>query len=100
MKGKVSLSLFCVGGQGDPRITVNLCHFHLDQNVSYLPLKILHNHCFQFFLGITVVPREMEDNGYAKFWGVNKMHSGLGENGELHYRTYLTILKIMLIDKI
>ena len=29
--------------------------------------KFLHNYCFQFILGITVVPREIEDNGYAKF---------------------------------
>ena len=27
--------------------------------------NILHNHCFQFLLGITVVPREIEDNGYV-----------------------------------
>ena len=32
---------------------------------------------------ITVVPREFEDNGYAKFWGVKKVHYGLCENGEL-----------------
>ena len=44
-------------------------HFHLDHNAPHLLLNILHSHCFQFFLGITVVPREIEDNGYAKFWG-------------------------------
>ena len=33
---------------------------------------------------ITVVPsREIEDNGYAKFWGVKKVHYGLCENGKL-----------------
>ena len=42
----------------------------------------LHNHCFQFLLGITVVPREIEDNGYAKLWGENKVHYGLCENGQ------------------
>ena len=36
--------------------------------------RILHNHCFQFLLGTTVVLREIEDNGYAKFWWVNKLH--------------------------
>ena len=56
-------------------------HFHLDHNVPHLLPKILHNHCFQFFLGITVIPRE--DNGYTNFWGVNKVHYGLCENGEL-----------------
>ena len=26
--------------------------------------------------------REIENNGYAKFWGVNKVHCGLCENGQ------------------
>ena len=30
---------------------------------------ILHNHCFSFLFGITVVPRETENNAYAKFGG-------------------------------
>ena len=34
-------------------------------------------------MGVRVVPREIEDNGYAKFWGVNKVRYGLCENGEL-----------------
>ena len=54
------------------------------------PRQILHNHCFQFLLGITVVPREIQDNGSANFfffWGegggkLNKVHYGLCENGE------------------
>ena len=37
---------------------------------------------FQFFLGITVAPRQIEDNGYAKFWGVNKVLYFPCENGE------------------
>ena len=40
-----------------------------------------------FILGITVVPREIEDEGYAKFWGVNKVNYGLCENGELKKKT-------------
>ena len=35
----------------------------------FLPPQIFPNHCFQFLLGITVVPREIEDNGYENFWG-------------------------------
>ena len=31
--------------------------------------KKLHNRCFQLLLGITVVPREIEDNGYGRLWG-------------------------------
>ena len=51
-------------------------HFRIDHNASCLPL-FTHNHCFQFLLGITVVPREIEDNGYAKLGGgVNKVHYG------------------------
>ena len=29
--------------------------------------QTLHNHRLQFLLGITVVPREIKDNTYAKF---------------------------------
>ena len=31
--------------------------------------KILHKHCFQFLFGPFELPRETEDNAYAKFWG-------------------------------
>lgn len=31
--------------------------------------KILHDHCFQILLGITVDPIEMEDNGQVFFGG-------------------------------
>ena len=50
------------------------------------PQKKKRNHCFQFPLGIIVVPREIEDSGYAIFFlwrGVNKVHYGLSRNGEL-----------------
>ena len=29
------------------------------------PHNILHDHCFEFLRGITVVPREIENNGHA-----------------------------------
>ena len=65
-------------------------HFHIDHNTPCLPLpptpphqkKKLHKHCFQFFLGVTVVPGEIEGNGYAKFCEVNKVHYGLSKNSE------------------
>ena len=44
-------------------------YFHIDHNATCLSPRILHNNCFQFLLGITVVPREIENNGYAKFFG-------------------------------
>ena len=44
-------------------------YLHNSHNAPYLPLKILHNLCFSFLLGITVVPREIKNNAYANFWG-------------------------------
>ena len=35
----------------------------------YYPPKRLHNHCLQFLLGHENVPREVENNAYADFWG-------------------------------
>ena len=35
-------------------------HLDISHNVSYLPLKILHNLCFSLLLGITAVPREKQ----------------------------------------
>ena len=40
------------------------------------PPKILHNLCFLFLLGITVVPREIENNAYAKFEGQTRCITG------------------------
>ena len=39
--------------------------------------QILHNDCFQFLLGITVVPREIEDDAYAKVLEVNSIMGNL-----------------------
>ena len=44
-------------------------HFHIDHNTPCLPPQILHIRCFQFLVGITAVPREIQNDGYAKFWG-------------------------------
>ena len=38
-------------------------------HIVYPHKKNSLNLCFLFLLGITVFPREIEDNGYAKFWG-------------------------------
>ena len=67
----------------DRNISLHIHHFYMDHNNPFFSPKILHNHCFQFLLGITVVAKEIEDNGYAKFWGLNKVHYGLCENGEI-----------------
>ena len=31
-------------------------------------IKIFHNHCFYFLLGLTMTQRETGNNAYAKFW--------------------------------
>ena len=53
-------------------------------HLVYPPQESLHDHCSQFLLGITVVPREIQDNGYEKFGGggVNKVCDGPCENGK------------------
>ena len=38
---------------------------------------------FSFLLGITAVPREIENNAYTKFWGTNKVHYGKCGSGVL-----------------
>ena len=58
----------------DWNIIVYIHHLYMDHNKSFSRPKILHNHCFQFLPGITVVPKEIEDNGYAEFWGLRKVH--------------------------
>ena len=64
---------------------------HIDHNAPCLPPPPssprlnLHNHCFQFLLGVTVVPREIElciFFGRGKGGGINRVHHGLCENGE------------------
>ena len=50
------------------------------------PPKNLHTLCFSFLLGTTAVPRDTENNAYAKFWGggwggANKVHYGKFGNG-------------------
>ena len=51
-------------------------HYHIAHNAPCPPpppqkkkKKKLYNYCFQFLLGITVIPREIEDNGCAKILG-------------------------------
>ena len=64
-------------------------HFHIDHNAPCLP-NILRNHCFQFLLGIIVVPREFEKTMVVQNLGgggglggrTRKLHYGLCENCE------------------
>ena len=47
-------------------------HFGKYHNTLCLSPQILHKHCFQFLLGLTMVPRENKNNASAKFGGTNK----------------------------
>ena len=55
---------------------------HISHNAPNLPPTILHDLCFPFLLGIKAVPREKENNAYAKFWAANKLHCGRCASGE------------------
>ena len=59
------------------RISHNLPYFPSPT----LPKKKLHNLCFSVLLGITAVPREIENNACAKFWGANKVDYGRCASG-------------------
>ena len=48
------------GSQGFITITLPIKHL-----VYITPFQILHKNCFQFLLGITVVPKERKSNVYA-----------------------------------
>ena len=56
-------------------------HFHIFHNAPYLPPKFCIT--FVFLLGITAVPREIENNAYAKFLGANKVRYGKCGSGVL-----------------
>ena len=43
--------------------------------------KFLRKHCFKFLLGRLLVPREIENNAYAKFWRDSKEYCGIFEKG-------------------
>ena len=57
-------------------------HFGKYHNTLCLSPQILHKHCFQFLLGITMVPRENKINSYAKFGGTNEEYYCIFRNGQ------------------
>ena len=66
---------------------MHLVHLPPTQPQPHPPLpppqkKQIHDHCFQFLLGITVISRDIEDNAYANVWGINKVHYRICENDE------------------
>ena len=61
---------------------LSIRHLHISHNARYLSPKIWHILCFSFLLGIIAFPRKIENNAYAKFWGLNKVHYGRCASGE------------------
>ena len=57
----------------------------------FCPPQILQNRsgCFSFLLDITAVPRQIENNAYAKFWGTNKVHYGGSASGVYWRRSFV-----------
>ena len=53
------------------QLQIAMSLLYISHNAPYLPPKILHNLCFSFLLGITAVPREIENNAYATFGGAS-----------------------------
>ena len=52
-------------------------HLHISHNnLVICPLKFCITFVFSIPLGITAIPREIENNAYAKFWGASKVHMG------------------------
>ena len=67
-------------------VTQVIRHLHVSHNAPYLPPKSLHILCFSFLLNITAIPREIENNAYAKLrggGGANKVHYGTCATGIL-----------------
>ena len=50
-------------------------HLHISPKYT-LPPNLLHNLGFLFPLGISVVPKEIEENACAKFWGATRCIMG------------------------
>ena len=62
---------------------VYIGHSEKYHNALCLSPQILHKHCFQFLLGLTMVTRENKNNAYAKFGGTNKEYYGIFRNAQL-----------------
>ena len=77
ISSKVIISLSC------PGVSLTLRHLHISHNAPYLPPPPK----FCILLGITAVPREIENNAYAIFLGgggvvgANKVHYGTCASG-------------------
>ena len=51
-------------------------YLYISHNTPCLLPKILHNFCLKLLLGISVVPRKIEDNAFEKFGGQTRCIKG------------------------
>ena len=72
------------------RLSESIRHLQISLNEPYFP-QIFHNLCFSFLLGFTTVPKEIENNAYAKFWGENKVRYRRCAGGEQVIRIHSTM---------
>ena len=61
--------------------TPSIRHLHISHNAPYLPAQILHNLCFLFLLGITAVPREIENIACEQAFGSSGHKKERGARG-------------------
>ena len=52
-------------------------YFHIPIiHLVYPQMSCIYKLCFQFHSGFTILPRELENNTYAKFLGENNVYYG------------------------
>ena len=60
-------------------------HFEKYHNTLCFSPQILHKHCFQFLLGLTMVLWENKNNAYARFGGTSKEYYRIFGSGLLTF---------------
>ena len=76
------------------QFSILMGHFGKYHNTLCLYRQMLHKHCFQFLLGLAMVPGENKHNAYAKFGVTNKEYYGIFQNGLFQYYGELKIFNL------
>ena len=88
--GEEKTGNYLIGRSGMRRRSTWILHLHISHNAPFLPpplppppqkkklwISIVFN-----FSSTTVMPRRIQNKGYAKFWVANKVYHGRCANGE------------------
>ena len=73
-------------------VSMTICHLHISYNAPYLPPKILHNLCFLILLGITAVPREIENNALGQMRRIMGDVQVVNSNKRQHKRPFQAVV--------